>query len=198
MCDDRFVGSFHHFLHDTIPTLLWTRRFRFDLLPSHLWGSTQVVCVRAPYSARFTLPDHPEHRAFLSWFDPALASRIEWVPVNTVVCLEPAAPQAKLLALHYQSKDNRNSSIISARSDCTIDDIHNPALSQLLVLEITIAKPVVPNRRKHVLFYRRHSSSGLAIPQEHEDFLTTIIRMSTTLPHYHHSMSITIPHYVCP
>jgi len=57
-----FPGNFHHFLHDTVPVLLFVAKFR------------------AGPSARFGLIDHPLHRRMLGWLAPDLAKRVEWLP----------------------------------------------------------------------------------------------------------------------
>jgi hypothetical protein len=58
-----------HFLLDTLPVVLYVKRFRASL------------------TARFGLLDIPLCRSLLKWLDPELEARVEWLPFGQV-CLE--------------------------------------------------------------------------------------------------------------
>jgi hypothetical protein len=69
-----FPGNFGHFLHDTLPLLLW--------LDQH---------ARVAPGDRFGLVDDWLHRTVARWLDPALAGRIVWLPLGAVSCVDGLA-----------------------------------------------------------------------------------------------------------
>jgi hypothetical protein len=89
-----FPGNFHHWLHDTVPILLFLNRFR------------------VPSVARFALIDHPLHRRLLNWLDPELARRVDWIPLGKVTCLHDAtstATSTSTLSSKEKSSNERTS-----------------------------------------------------------------------------------------
>lgn len=160
-----FPGNFAHFLLDTIPVLLYVRRFRSN------------------GSARFGLIDHRLHRSFLNWFDPSLADRIEWLPTNKLICLRTSPSvrhsfeaSGQLVAVQYHPPKIGN--VIGSAS---ILELRNTALIRLVALEtmkMHAAHDGNGNAAGSIIFYSRSSSGtlhGRTMTHDHEEQLLKII-----------------------
>lgn len=135
-----FPGNFGHFLHDTLPLLLW--------LQNH--PSVQP-------EDRFGLVDDWLHRTVLRWLDPSFADRIVWLPLGTVNCVQG------LVAVQYATRPasppplaSSSSAVATAAATAvpklqrrekhtSVWELRNPSLFRNLALALEALRPVSTN-----------------------------------------------------
>ena len=152
------AGNFAHFLLDTLPVLLYVKRFR------------------ASSTARFGLLNSTTFQGLLKFLDPELEKRVEWLPFGQT-CLESKSiiDNSKLVSVQFKS--NFSSDAIDSSG---VRELRNAALTALASLEVRRLKktPAVPSH-PIVLFYQRSSKMtyhGRKIPLDHEAMLVSILK----------------------
>lgn len=108
----------------------------------------------------------------MAWLDPALLEKIEWIPVDTTVCIAGSTPSASLLAARFQSSIDRTNRKL--RSNLAMTTLRNSALLGLMSFEISALKPIDSSRPKHVLFVT-NTVEDRHIPEEHKQYLMDLI-----------------------
>jgi len=116
-----FPGNFGHFVHDTLPLVLWLQRFA-GLQPSD----------------RFGLVDDWLHRTIVRWLDPALSARVVWLSLGQVNCLEAGT----LVAVQYAKA--QAATVVGAATgslgrrakQTSVWELRNPSLFRAFSLEV--------------------------------------------------------------
>ena len=138
-----FPGNFGHFLHDTLPLLLW--------LQNHHHPGVHP-------EDRFGLVDDWLHRTVLRWLDPRFADRIVWLPLGTVNCVQglvavqyatrPASPPPLASSSSAVAATTTTASVpkLQRREKHTsVWELRNPSLFRNLALALEVLRPASTN-----------------------------------------------------
>lgn len=132
-----FPGNFGHFLHDTLPLLLW--------LNSHPDVNSDD---------RFGLVDDWLHRTVLRWLDPILANRIVWLPLGTVNCVQglvavqyatPPPPPSSSSSSSKSPQSTNLPKLQRREKHTSVWELRNPSLFRNVALALEALRPASTN-----------------------------------------------------